>query len=306
MQTWTYKPQNRQDVSAFALTQDGNNSRIQEIGLRALAVLVANLPELRPRRIDLRRASPYLGEWGFEKTDLRMLAPRPGNGFLRALSTRDYELLRPHLASVELEQYAILFSADDKITQAYFPYDCLISLLVPLSDGETAAVAVVGHNGVVGSSAALGAPQAINDAVVSIPGSAAAIDMAALTKAAKGSESLRHWLFRHCHFNRAFAQQGAVCLAKHSTCARLCRLLMRIYDFTGRTEFRITQEFLARMLGVQRVSVTLATKRLRHSGHITFRRGHIQIVAVEAIEQAACECYQAVNDKQTMLLESWP
>ena len=153
----------------------------------------------------------------------------------------------------------------------------------------------MGRNGVVGSSAALGAPQTIDDAVVSISGSP--------NSGCKGHRYLRHWLFRHCHFNRAFAQQDAVCLAKHSTCARLCRLLMRIYDFTGRTQFRITQEFLARMLGVQRVSVTLATKRLRHSGHITYRRGHIQIVTVEAIEQTACECYQAVNDKQMILLE---
>jgi len=235
-----------------------------------------------------------------------MLALPPGNGFLRALPTPDYELLRPHLASVELEQYAILFSADAKITRAYFPFDCLISLLVPLSDGETAAVAVVGRDGVVGSSAALGVPHAINDAVVSVPGLAAAIEIAALTEVAKGSVNLRHWLFRHCHFKRALAQQGAVCLAKHSTCARLCRLLMRIYDFTGRTEFPMTHEFLARMLGVQRVSITLAAERLRQSGHITYRRGNIHIVTVEAIEQAACECYQAVNDKQTMLLESWP
>src|SRR5262249_61358597 len=127
---------------------------------------------------------------GARNTDLGMVAPRPGNGFLRALPTRDYELLRPHLASVQLDQYAVLFSADAKITHAYFPYDCLISLLVPLSDGETAAVAAVGRDGLVGSSAALGVAQAINDAVVSIPGSAAAIEIAALREVAKGSVSL--------------------------------------------------------------------------------------------------------------------
>jgi CRP-like cAMP-binding protein len=246
-----------------------------------------------------------VGHTGIRTTRPYAFARAPlGNRLLRALPVRDYELLRPHLASVQLEQYAVLFSADAKITRAYFPYNCLISLLVPLSDGETIAAAEVGRDGVVGSSAALGAPHAINDAVVCIPGSAATIEMAALTDLAESSVSLRHWLFRHCHFKRALAQQGAVCVAKHPTCARLCRLLMRIYDFTGRTEFFMTQELLARMLGLQRVSVTLAAERLRQSGLITYRRGHIQIIKVRAVEQAACECYQAVNDKQKLLLES--
>ena len=74
--------------------------------------------EVLARERDATSSNSIFGRTGLAKTDLRMVAPSSGNGFLRALSTRDYELLRPHLASVELEQYAILFSADDKITQA--------------------------------------------------------------------------------------------------------------------------------------------------------------------------------------------
>lgn len=247
--------------------------------------------------------SSQLRELGSCMQNVRMAVSHPANRFLRSLPTRDYELLRPHLVSVQLEQYAVLFSADTKIARAYFPYDCLISLLAPLSDGETAAVAVVGPEGVVGSSAALGASHSINDAVISIPGLAAAIDIAALSEAAKDSVGLRQSLFRHCHFKRALAQQGAVCLAKHSICARLCRFLTRIYDLTGRTEFPMTHEFLAQLLGVRRVSVTLAAERLRQAGLIAYRRGHIRIVTVPAVERAACECYKANNEKRTMLLE---
>jgi hypothetical protein len=65
------------------------------------------------------------------------------NLFLRALSGSDYLLLN-----------------DTKIGRAYFPHDSVLSLIVFLSDGESIAVGIVGRDGVVGASAALGAPYA--------------------------------------------------------------------------------------------------------------------------------------------------
>jgi len=79
---------------------------------------------------------------------------------------------------------------------------------------------------------------------------------------------------------------------------------MRMYDLTDRKEFPMTQEFLARLLGVQRVSVALVAERMQRAGLIRYRRGHIQIVKPEALEDAACECYRAINEKSAILLES--
>ncbi len=233
------------------------------------------------------------------------MTPQCANRFLSSLQTGDYELLRPYLASVELQQYAVLFTTDARITRAYFPHNCLISFVLSLSNGETAAVGVVGRDGVVGSAAALGAPYSPSDALVEIPGFSSVIDVEHLQRGADLSRGLRDALFRYCQFERIMAQQSAVCLAKHSIHARLCRKLARINDLTSRTEFPMTQEFLARLLGVQRVSITLAAEQLQQAGLIKYRRGYIQIVTLQGVERAACECYETINEKRIMLLEGF-
>ncbi len=231
------------------------------------------------------------------------MLPQPGNRFLGSLAPADYELLRPHLTSVRLMQHAVLLETDMEVTRAYFPDSGLISLIVVLGSGATVEVGMIGSDGVAGASAALGAPLALNDAIVQVPGVAQAIDIQPLRSAAERSSTLHASLFAYCHFKRALAQQAAACLANHSATARLCRWLLRMQDLTGLDDVPVTQEFLARMLGVTRVSVTMVVDRVQRAGPIICRRGHIEIRDRKALERSACECYQAIAKKRAMLLE---
>ncbi|HUI98035.1 MAG TPA: Crp/Fnr family transcriptional regulator [Xanthobacteraceae bacterium] len=197
----------------------------------------------------------------------------------------------------------MLLATNTEITRAYFPDSSLISLIVVLGGGGTVEVGMIGRDGVAGASAALGAPLALNDAVVQVPGVAEVIDIRHLKSAAERSGSMHASLFMYCHFKRALAQQSAACLANHSAKARLCRWLLRMQDLTGLDDVPITQEFLARMLGVRRVSVTMIADRLQRGGLIRYRRGHIEIRDRSALEHSACECYQAINEQSAMLLE---
>ena len=44
---------------------------------------------------------------------------RPMNGFLSALSADDFELVRPHLRTVELDQETVLIEAGETLKRAY-------------------------------------------------------------------------------------------------------------------------------------------------------------------------------------------
>jgi Mn-dependent DtxR family transcriptional regulator len=57
-------------------------------------------------------------------------------------------------------------------------------------------------------------------------------------------------------------------------------------------KFELTQEFLAQMLGVSRTSVTPVEKYFQSVGLIKYRRGHIELLDIEALQDAACECYR--------------
>ena len=77
--------------------------------------------------------------------------------------------------------------------------------------------------------------------------------------------------FREALFGRV--QQNAACNALHPLEDRLARWLLQALDLIGEGELRLTQEALAKMLGVRRTSVTIIANRLQADGLIRYRRG---------------------------------
>lgn len=57
----------------------------------------------------------------------------------------------------------------------------------------------------------------------------------------------------------------------------------------------LTQEFIATMLGVTRVSVSVAATALQSLKLIKYSRGRIEILDNPGLEEFTCECYAAVK-----------
>ena len=58
----------------------------------------------------------------------------------------------------------------------------------------------------------------------------------------------------------------------------------------------LTHEFLAQMLGSGRPSVTIAAGMLERAGAIENTRGTIRVLNRKALEKAACECYDVIQN----------
>ena len=224
------------------------------------------------------------------------------NLLLAVLSAADAAVLTPHLKPVRLEQQTVLFDAGEEISACIFPTGAIISLVVGLSSGEMIEAAMVGRDGVVGASSALDGKISLSRAIVQLTGDAFVCDAGALKSAAMQSESLLSTLIRHEQTVYAQAQQSTACMASHHVEARLCRWLLRARDLSGSDSLAFTQEFLGEMLGVRRTSVTVVAHMLQQAGMIRYTRGKIQILNVEGLREAACECYETINAHYRALL----
>lgn len=229
--------------------------------------------------------------------------PRPLNGFLSALSASDFELIRPHLRTVDLIQDMVLVEAGEIVKRAYLPHKGAISLVVKVGRGEHVQIALVGRDSIFGAFAALGDATALNSAVVVVPGIASTIDLEQLRFAADQSATLRYALARHGLAVDAKVQQTAGCNASHTVESRLARCLLHTRDLSGSDKIVLTQEAIAQMIGARRNSVSLVAHTLQQADFIHYSRGHIEITNLDGLMKTSCECYATVKAQYTRLIQ---
>jgi CRP-like cAMP-binding protein len=227
---------------------------------------------------------------------------RPPNRLLQTLPAADFEALRPHLQIVELTRESVLVEAGNELTQIYLPHSGIISMVVSLSEGQAVEVAMIGRDGVIGAVEALGDGIALTDAVVLCSGTASVLNIAPLKAIAAQSTGFRDLLVRHGQAVLAQAQQSVACNAAHSVEERLSRWLLRAGDLWDGETLPMTQELLARMIGVQRNAVSIVAHALQEAGVLSYSRGQIEVTDLKALRETACECYRIVKARQQHLV----
>ena len=97
----------------------------------------------------------------------------------------------------------------------------------------------------------------------------------------------------------------AVCNRIHVIEQIVAGLLLRMQDRSSVRSFELTQESLAKMLGVRRASVSRAAAELQRSGAIEYnRRGRLIITDRGKLEAHACACYRAIKADFDLLTKS--
>jgi CRP-like cAMP-binding protein len=226
----------------------------------------------------------------------RIGRPPIANRLLASLPPEDYQALLPGLERVTLTYGEVLFEPGEPIRHVYFPGDCLVSLLTTVDDHHALEVGLVGREGMVGISLALGVELASVRALVQGTGTAMRMSAARFRKAFQGSLPLQGEVYRFVDAMLAQARQTAACNRFHVVQARLARWLLMTGDRLRSDEFLLTQAFLADMLGVRRVGVTAAACALQQRKLISYNRGRIRILDRRGLEGAACSCYEAGRD----------
>jgi CRP-like cAMP-binding protein len=187
---------------------------------------------------------------------------------------------------------AQVLGQEGQITRhALFPISSFVSLIAQLDEHHGLEVGMAGNEGMLGVHLALGGRHEPQKSLVQGPGLAWRITAAALREELALSSALQQRVNRYVSVLLAQRATSAACLRFHEIGPRLARWLLMSQDRAHADQFPLTQEFVASMLGVRRVGVTVAAGGLQRLGLIHYHRGELTVANRPGLLAAACSCY---------------
>ena len=217
------------------------------------------------------------------------------NTILRSLPSKELNSVLTTSEFVELPTHTVLNEMSEPIAFAYFIESGLASVLNVMEDGKSVEVGLTGREGFVGLPLLVGFTSSPSRVIMQIDGSGLRISVKDFAAVLSECPALEKSLQRFSQEMGVQATQVAACNRLHEVDERLARWLLMSQDRIDGNIVPLTQEFLAHMLGTRRASVTLAAGMLQKAGLITYSRGEVRIENRKELEDAACECYSAIN-----------
>ena len=222
----------------------------------------------------------------------------PGfNQLIDGLPGKERQVILKFSEPVDLVIGMVLCEPNDAVEYAYFPLNCLISLMATTGDHQPLGVAMIGNEGVLGATLALGIESARQRDVVLGSGSCLRLSARRLLGVLRHSPAMERALKHHAFMVMGQLIRTAACNSFHDVEMRLARWLLMMDDRSGSDQLRLTHQVLADFLGVQRSAVTIAAGQLQRKKLISYARGRVSIVSRKGLERESCECYRLqMND----------
>lgn len=220
---------------------------------------------------------------------------RVENVVLLRLPEAEFRELELHLEFVELKNADRVEQGGDRIGAVYFLNTGIGSMLIETSDGRSVEVGLVGHEDMIGLPVAAGLDEFTYTVIIQVPGNGYSMQADVLKELLPRCPELQRMLLRRLAIRSIELAQNAACNRLHNIKQRLARWLLLTHDRLDSDLIRTTHDFLSRMVGTDRPTVTLAVAEFEREGIIRPGRGSILIEDRRKLEERSCECYRMIQ-----------
>ena len=202
-------------------------------------------------------------------------APAPTrNLILAALPAPDYQRLLPRLELVDLALGHSLYESGGRLQHVYFPVEGIVSLLYVTRGGNSAELAVVGCEGMIGVSLFMGGETTPNRAVVQSAGKAYRLPAHVLKAHFAEGGALQLTLLKFTQALITQISQTAVCNLHHSVDQQLCRWLLLSLDRLPENKLQMTNDAQTHSLPREQEGLTAHARRLGYTSPDRFLRDY--------------------------------
>lgn len=213
------------------------------------------------------------------------------NQLIEGLPRSDRKRVLALCEPVQLVLSEVLREAGTPTRSVLFPVNGFVSLITQVDHDDGLEVGMVGREGMLGVQLTLGVTAAPLRVVVQGPGEAWRIGRVPFQRELARNPALHRMLNRYVYVLMLQLATGSACRSYHDLGSRLARWLLMTHDRAHSDRFHVTHEFMAMMLGVRRVGVTVAAGALQARGIIRYHRGELTVLDRLALEALACSCY---------------
>lgn len=226
------------------------------------------------------------------------------NHVLAALSDRELATIKPRLERVHLPRSAELEAANEKIEFVYFPTSGVASIVAIDEGGESVDTAMIGREGMTGLAVFLGTGQTPMRTIVQVPLSGLRMRADALREALRLDGRLEKVLQRHTQVVLVTMAQLILCNRIHRLDQRAARWLLQVDERVEQAPFRVTQEFVAQMIGVQRPALSVAMRQFKDAGLVRYSRGQISLADRDGLLERSCGCIRIIASEVRRLRDT--
>jgi len=228
------------------------------------------------------------------------------NALLAGLPSAERARLSDHLELVPLVLGQALYESGETMRYAYFPTDCVVSLLYVMKNGESAEIAIVGNEGMIGMALFMGGDSTMSRAIVQNAGHAYRLGAQVLKDEFHRGNALSRALLMFSSALITQMVQTAACNRHHTVDQQLCRWMLLSLDRLPTGRINMTAKLIGNMLGLQADQVAAATDVLSKAGLINYDNGEINVLDRGGVEKRSCECYAVVKKESDRLLSASP
>jgi CRP-like cAMP-binding protein len=224
------------------------------------------------------------------------------NHLLAALPPAVYQAWLPLLESVDMPLGTVLYESGTTLSHLYFPTTAVVSMLYLMENGESAEVAIVGNDGLVGIGLFMGGGSTTSRALVQNGGQGYRLPADFAKQQFEDCKPVMHLFLSFTQALMAQMTQTGACNKHHTLDQQLCRWLLLTLDRYQGMELHMTKQLIANMLGVTGKVMRAGAQTLEDEGLLHYADGRITVLDRPGVEKRTCECYALVKKEYERLL----